>query len=304
MKNRESLFTISAVEREVGLSKDVLRVWERRYGFPVPHRDGHGERVYPAEQVRKLRLVKRLMDQGMRPGKLLGEGVDRLEELAASKAAPGAKEGDSAEELPEDADDLLAWVRGHDAMALYQAMQQRLARAGLATFVQDIVPALAVRIGEEWARGGMEVHEEHLFTEVASRLIRQALAAVPPGRAPVVLLTTVPDEPHALGLLMVEAMLSLHGAACVNLGPQLPLQDIARAALAYRADVVALSFSLNFPLRQIPGVLQQLRGSVPPATQLWVGGAAVRRLAPQDGVRLLGPLEEAVKALEEWRPGR
>ncbi|MBV5332313.1 MerR family transcriptional regulator, partial [bacterium] len=65
-----SRFSIAAVERDTGLSKDVLRMWERRYGFPLPLRDPNGERSYPAEQVDRLRLIKRLMDQGHRPGKL------------------------------------------------------------------------------------------------------------------------------------------------------------------------------------------------------------------------------------------
>ena len=33
------LLNITAVERETGLSKDVLRMWERRYGYPKPDRD-------------------------------------------------------------------------------------------------------------------------------------------------------------------------------------------------------------------------------------------------------------------------
>ncbi|MCK7493491.1 MAG: MerR family transcriptional regulator [Comamonadaceae bacterium] len=35
------------MERDTGLSKDTLRVWERRYGFPLPGRDALGERTYP-----------------------------------------------------------------------------------------------------------------------------------------------------------------------------------------------------------------------------------------------------------------
>ena len=62
-------FNIAAVERDTGLSKDVLRMWERRYGFPQPDRDSNGERCYPADQVERLRLIKRLMDAGHRPGK-------------------------------------------------------------------------------------------------------------------------------------------------------------------------------------------------------------------------------------------
>jgi DNA-binding transcriptional MerR regulator len=63
--NEYTQFNIAAVERDTGLSKDVLRMWERRYGFPVPERDANGERLYPADQVERLRLIKRLMDQGI-----------------------------------------------------------------------------------------------------------------------------------------------------------------------------------------------------------------------------------------------
>ena len=81
MKNPS--FNIAAVERDTGLSKDVLRMWERRYGFPVPDRDGNGERSYPAEQVERLRLIKRLMDAGHRPGK-----ADRHASPGAFRAGP------------------------------------------------------------------------------------------------------------------------------------------------------------------------------------------------------------------------
>ena len=55
---RDGNFTIANVERETGLSKDLLRMWERRYGFPAPARDANGDRIYPADQVEKLRLLK------------------------------------------------------------------------------------------------------------------------------------------------------------------------------------------------------------------------------------------------------
>ena len=58
--------TIAAVERDTGLSKDVLRMWERRYGFPTPGRDANGNRLYCDEQVERLRMIKRLLDQGYR----------------------------------------------------------------------------------------------------------------------------------------------------------------------------------------------------------------------------------------------
>jgi DNA-binding transcriptional MerR regulator len=76
----EDGLTISAVERELGIGKDTLRVWERRYGFPNPKRDANGERRYPPDQVARLRLVRRLLDQGMRPHQLLSLPADALED--------------------------------------------------------------------------------------------------------------------------------------------------------------------------------------------------------------------------------
>ena len=63
--------SIAAVERDTGLSKDTLRVWERRYGFPLPLRDAIGERAYALDQVERLRIVKRLLDAGHRPGRVV-----------------------------------------------------------------------------------------------------------------------------------------------------------------------------------------------------------------------------------------
>src|SRR5476649_1324465 len=66
---------IGAIAHEIGLTKDTLRVWERRYGFPQPLRSSGGERLYPQEQVTKLRLVKRLLDAGHRPSKVLPQSI-------------------------------------------------------------------------------------------------------------------------------------------------------------------------------------------------------------------------------------
>ena len=76
---------ISGVERETGLSKDVLRMWERRYGFPKPGRDVNGERQYTVVDIGKLRAVKRLMDVGLRPGKIMGLTIEELNAMADAR---------------------------------------------------------------------------------------------------------------------------------------------------------------------------------------------------------------------------
>ena len=53
-----------------------------------------------------------------------------------------------------------------------------------------------------------------------------ASSAPRPAGGPRVLLTTLPGEPHGLGLLMVEALLTLDGCRCLSLGVQTPPGDI------------------------------------------------------------------------------
>jgi MerR family transcriptional regulator, light-induced transcriptional regulator len=292
-------FNIAAVERDTGLSKDVLRMWERRYGFPLPERDSKGERLYPADQLERLRLIKRLMDQGHRPGKLIAASSEELAQLAPRhQAIRPANEGDSSGELA----DLVALIKQHDAVAYQQAMQQRLARQGFQRFVQDTVAPLTEQVGVAWEEGRFEVFEEHLFTELTKRLLRQAIASLPSGaRSPRIVLTTVPDEQHLLGLLMVEALCALEGAECIPLGTQMPLLEIARAATAYQADIVALSFSTAFPRRQMAGLLAQLRHMLTPDMALWIGGQGVAGYSTTEDILVLHSLDDALYNLCRWR---
>jgi methanogenic corrinoid protein MtbC1 len=164
------------------------------------------------------------------------------------------------------------------------------------------VAPLTRHVGDAWEAGSLEVFEEHLFTELTKRLLRQAISTLPGGkRKPRIVLTSVPDEPHVLGLLMAEALLALEGAECIPLGTQMPLFEIGRAAEAHRADIVALSFSAAFPQRRIPGLLQQLSVLLPATSELWAGGGGVTRVAKMARVVLLPTLDDAVRALAEWR---
>lgn len=284
VKEIDRLLSIAAVEREVGLSKDVLRVWERRYGFPVPHRDARGERSYPADQVARLALIKRLMDRGLRPGRLLPLPIEELQMLSGSATDPGDASAAVGEGGQLDA--LVRLVRDHDAPGLAEALQRRLVKQGLQNFVLDTIAPATLRVGDQWAQGELQIHEEHLYTEVVTRVLRQAIAQVPVGAAPVVLLTTLPDEPHVLGILMVECLLVLHGARCINLGTQMPVMEIARAAHAHGADAVALSFSSAFPARLAPELVRQLAAALQPQVRIWAGGAGAARLGRLDDPRV------------------
>ena len=288
---------IASVERETGLSKDTLRVWERRYGFPTPARDANGERVYAPDQVRRLAQVKRLLDRGHRPGKLLA--LDDAALAALDQVQGGAPAGPADPQL----DPWLEGVRNHDMEALQRRFYQELGRRGLAAFVQDIFAPLVTRVGEAWSRNELGIFEEHLFSQHMEKLLRSALAQMTTsGGTPRVLLTTLSGEEHHLGLLMVEALLVTEGAEPILLGPQTPIEEIVRAAELKQADVVSLSFSSAYAPTLAAKGLRELRAALPSQRQLWAGGTGVRALRkPIEGVRLAPGLQELFACLAAWR---
>lgn len=275
---------------ETGIAKDTLRVWERRYGFPQPVRNLRGERLYPAQQVVQLRQVRRLLDQGLRPGQVLTLSAEALAQ--ALERQPAASESEPA---------LLALLKRHDEDALRHELRARLLREGLGPFVTHTAPAMLAAVGDGWARGEVEVFEEHHFSAQIDSVLREAIMQLPAGRgSPRVLLTTLPGEPHTLGLSLALALMRLEGAACIWLGAQTPESQILAGAHAFRADVVALSFSEYVDPGAVRRGLSQLRLRLPPATELWCGGRAAARIKrPAPGVSVLADLEQLARRLRD-----
>lgn len=296
--------SISAVERDTGLSKDTLRVWERRYGFPTPERDVFGERIYSMPQVEKLRVIRRLMDAGHRPGKIIGLPFDHLQALSSETAESRARvHGDTGPAPCEDLDSFMRMIVEHEVAELRNALSQSSMRLGLERFVTEIAAPLNERVGDAWARGDFQIFEEHLYTESMQIVLRNAISNIPQtGQAPRVLLTTFPHEAHGLGLLMAEALMAMAGCRCVSLGVQTPILEIVRAALSQRVDVVALSFSPSGNPNHVLDGLAELRGQLPRAVQIWSGGRnpVLMRRPPRD-VLVMPELADITTHLHRWR---
>jgi len=289
---------IADVERDTGIGKDTLRVWERRYQFPQPQRDELGDRLYPFEQVERLRVIRRLLDKGMRPGKVLGMDLSELRLLLDTHSSQPVNPGRHAICLG-----LVKLLRMHRSRELRESLNHLLLRDGLQKFITETIVPMNGIVGDYWIRGDLTVPEEHLYTEQVQNVIRHAIhSQEAPTSAPRVLFTTFPDEEHCLGILMVEAMCVAEGVHCTSLGTRIPLTDIARYAADGRYDVVAISFSAAYPSRNIIKDLKQFRELLAAPITIWVGGAGLnQKRVSLPNVVVLTNIEGVPGLINDWR---
>jgi len=291
------LLPITEVERQTGIRQATLRMWEKRYGFPQPLRDRYGNRVYPLSQVERLHAVRRLIDQGLRPGKIFSGAVV----LVPTSAAPlGTGRGN----VPTSYQHVFCLLRAYRLAELHSHFQHRLLDLGLRRFIIEFLAPLSTEVGLAWNRGELPVRCEHLYTQVAKSLLHAKQAAVRTagdGRAKVVL-ATLTGEAHALGIMMAEAVMASLEMHCIQLGAETPPLEVAATARETAADIVALSFSSYFPRRATVRMASALRSALPQAIALWIGGEGARglgRLVP--GILVFETLDAIEPALERWR---
>ena len=298
---QETGIPIAEVEQATGIARATLRIWERRYGFPRPGRDNRGERTYPQHQVAKLRRIAELMAHGYRPGRLMQ--MEPAELAAVVAPAPGALSG-RAPAVATAHDPVLDPLRSHDPVALRQMLELRIRSAGLAGFVCDEMPRMNAVIGDAWSCGGLQVFEEHLYTETVQQVLRTHLAQLPPAGdgAPRVLLATFPEESHGLGLLMAQTMFVLEGWACTSLGVRVPVAQVLSASSAFDVDVVGLSLTASANPAHVQRSLEQLRAELPATVPIWCGGTShvvVRRRV--QGVQHVAHVRDITVLSAAWR---
>lgn len=286
-----TLMPIADVERHTGIPQATLRMWERRYGFPRPLRDEFGRRVYPAHQIERLLKIRRLMGQGHRAGKLLSGGAD-LAELDDAARAPGRPQHVAIQLL-----------RQYRFDELRNLLQLRLMALGLRRFIIDILAPLNEEVGAAWQQGWLPVRCEHAYSVQVSMLIQNALSTMHSAAArPLVLLATPHGEQHWLGNLMVEAVLATLATPCIQMGAELPMNEIVEAARESGADIVGVSFSSFSSRKQVAQTLHGIRAALPPAVMLWAGGSGVPAdLSQGNDVLLFRDLERIESAVAEWR---
>lgn len=278
-KVEPELLSIGDICSETGLSADVVRVWERRYGFPVPVRLPSGHRRYRQADLHQLRLMAEAVAQGHRPSVVARAGEATLKRLLIPLDDPGVEA-------------LFQVVEAMDTNRMRRLLREALDHLGWRPFLQQVVAPLLDRVGMAWADGSLGIQQEHLLTEVLEDLLRERRLEfrILPDRGRV-LLCTLPGERHRLGLLMAALAYAAEGISTELLGVDLPVASIAQAARALRVDRVAVSLSIQSAGEPTRRLLMDLQERLPSGCRLIVGGQGAARIRRIEGVERMMGLE-------------
>jgi len=260
---------IQQLSNETGIGVDALRIWERRYGFPAPERDTRGFRIYSAEQVEELRLVKTLLDHGRRPGKIFALSAAERRDLVAQLVTSDSTSDQGLRKLVEEG----------SPSRISAELTARRNELGLEAFVVDVALPLLQLLDHGWTMGRINVAREHLVSDRLEELLKRELSAEEDnGERPQVLFLTLSGERHKLGLLLAATLFKQAGVAPLWLNEELPLSEIPALADELQVAGVALSFSSHYSPRQAREDLGLLRRSLSPRIRLIAGGQSVHQL--------------------------
>jgi len=235
---------IGEFARRVGVSPELLRAWERRYGLLQPIRSEGGFRLYTSDDAERVQLMKRALDEGL---------------SAAEAARRTLAQRRPAENGLEDARErLLAAARSYDESALHSVFDEALAAYGLETVLSALVLPALREIGDEWERGALEVGQEHF----ASALVRERLLGLGRlwgrGGGPLAVLACAPGERHDIGLIAFGLVLRSHGWRILFLGANTPVETLTKAAAAMKPRLVVVCSTDGELLEAVGGELRRL----------------------------------------------
>lgn len=295
------MLTQAQVELSTGFSREVLRKWELRFGFPLPTRDARARRLYSHTDLQRLQLIKQLLQKGHRPRAVVPLSLKALNHLWAETAPALAFTSNPL------ATELLEKLNNRSPSALHDYLKDRLSTVGLEAFAVHDMPVFNAAVGDAWANALLGIHGEHLYTALVQTVVHEQIAKLhPPPGAPRVMLTTPPGEVHGLGLLALHATLATHHAECIELGLQTPAQSVVDAARLWNVSIVCISVGVNFAPATAKAYVSTLRQLLTEDCKLWVGGQGAMPIADSvpAGVEFFDSIQAAVEAFQALRVPR
>ena len=260
---------IGELSRRVGVSPELLRAWETRYGLVDPERTPGGLRLYSQEDERRVREMRDRIATG-------------LSAAEAARVTLGTPAGPvSVDALLSQLDHALTDL---DEPAAQAALDRTFESLDLETALAQVVIPFLHDLGERWSTAERSVGQEHFASNVIGGMLRTQARGWGNGDGPSALLACPPGEQHELGLICFGLLLRDRGWRIAYLGAETPVADIATAVAELSPELVVLN---AIGAQRFLDAAEEIR-ALSAQARLAIGGAgASTALAQSLGAELL-----------------
>jgi len=260
MEETSGYLRIGELSRRSGVSTELLRAWERRYGLLRPSRSEGGFRLYSPQDERRVTVMRDHLERGLSAAQAARMTLDEAE-----------RRPDDAPALARGADGLREALNGLDETAAQVAIDRLLSNLSLETVLGEVILPYLRELGDRWERGEASVADEHF----ASNLLRGRLLGLArgwdQGAGPRALLACAPGEQHDLALIVFGLALRERGWRITFLGPDTPLDSLADAARTLEPAAIVIAASAPERLAGTESALRKVARIGP----LWLAGSGV-----------------------------
>ena len=253
---------IGELSRRTGVSPELLRAWEQRYGLLRPDRSPGGFRLYSADDEMRVR----------RTTGLISEGLSAAEAARVAGGQPSGNHVEASLGVEDLVEELRQALEAFDGTAAHLAMDRLFSTFSVGFVITEILVPYLRDLGERWADGTVTVAQEHF----ASSLLRGRMLAIAgdwgAGGPSTALLACPPGEAHDLGLILFGILLARRGWRVTFLGADTPFDTLEASVASLRPTVVVLA-------TVDPGLFRQ-------------HADAIGRLAASTAVAVAAPVDE------------
>ena len=280
----DGVLRIGELSKRSGVSPELLRAWERRYGLLRPVRSAGGLRLYTPADVERVRVMRRHLADGVAAGEAaalaLRAGVG--DEAPPMALRPGAVRDDLADALDR-----------YDEPRAQAILDRLLAVATVETLLSDVVLPYLRELGERWQRGDASVAQEHFASSVVRGRLLGLARGWGLGLGPTAVLACLPGEQHDLGLIAFGLALRSRGWRVVYLGSDSPIETVQEVSRQLDPRLVVLSAVSSERVEPVVTQLRALAGR----HRLALGGTAAGNGALETGALVLSgdPIAEAAR---------
>jgi DNA-binding transcriptional MerR regulator len=253
------LLRIGELSRRSGVSPELLRAWEHRYGLLHPTRSEGGFRLYSPQDERRVAVMRRHLDRGLSAAEAarlaLGEGLAPDSDVDSPSLVSATQE-------------LRAALDVFDDSAAQAALDRLLSGFSIETVLRDVVLVYLRDLGDRWERGEASVAQEHFASHVLRGRLLGLARGWNRGAGPRALLACMPAEQHDLGLIVFGLALRDRGWRITFLGPDTPLDTLTDTATTLRPDAIVLTAMTPDRFESGRDDLRDLARALP----VWTGG--------------------------------